>query len=58
MSENKPDRIRKAWWGHDALQVLAAAAVLYGLAQWSPPAAWVVGGLAVLLASLLGQARS
>ena len=29
----------------ETLAVLGVAALLYGLAQWSGPAAWIVGGL-------------
>ena len=38
-------------WLRDAGLVAGAASVVYGVAQWSPPAAWIAAGLALLALS-------
>ena len=42
---------------YDGLAVVGFGAVEYGIAQWSYPAAWVVGGVILLSAALWPSLR-
>jgi hypothetical protein len=42
---------------YDALAFCGLVALLYGIAQWSHAAAWVVGGLWLLVAAVTPELR-
>lgn len=43
--------------GSDVLGLIGMAAVLYGIARWSVPAAWVVGGAVLVAVAILPHVR-
>lgn len=45
--------IAAEWWP-DALMVAGAASISYGSGMIYPPAAWIVGGVFVILIGILG----
>lgn len=41
----------------DVIALAGLAALIYGIAQIYPPAAWIVGGAALLFVSVIGMRR-
>jgi hypothetical protein len=50
------NRLLRLFDVYDVLGVAGFAALEYGIAQWSVPAAWIVAGLCLLALALLPRA--
>lgn len=46
-----------AEWGPDALMAAGGGGVAYGAGLVYPPAGWIVGGLLLIVAGVLGSRR-